>query len=93
VGVVAVAQGLYYRVTGVWPLVNLRTFEAITGPKRDKWLVRTVGILAAAIGTGLWTGLRRNLQPEVELIGVATPSGSGRSRPCMQVEASSPGFT
>jgi hypothetical protein len=56
-------------------LVDLRTFEAITGPKRDKWLVRTVGILAAAIGTGLWTGLRRNLQPEVELIGVASAVG------------------
>ena len=28
----------------------MRTFEAVTGRKRDRWLVRTVGILAIAFG-------------------------------------------
>jgi hypothetical protein len=53
---VAVAQGAYYLVTGLWPLVSIRTFELVTGPKVDRWLVKTVGLLAAAIGGVL--GLR-----------------------------------
>jgi len=28
----------------------MRSFEKITGPKRDKWLVRTVGVLIVVIG-------------------------------------------
>jgi hypothetical protein len=26
------------------------SFEAVTGPKRERWLVRTVGVLVLAIG-------------------------------------------
>lgn len=28
--------------SGVWPIVHLRSFEAVFGPKVDRWLVRTV---------------------------------------------------
>lgn len=54
-------QGVYYLITGVWPLVSLSTFEAVTGPKTDDWLVHTVGVLAAAIGLALLVGARRRL--------------------------------
>jgi hypothetical protein len=30
---VALIQGVYFVATGVWPLVSIRTFMAITGPK------------------------------------------------------------
>jgi hypothetical protein len=43
-------QGLYYVVTGLWPLAHYDSFEAITGRKRDAWLVRTVGLIASGIG-------------------------------------------
>lgn len=43
----------YYLMTGAWPLVHMRSFLFITGPKRDLWLVRTVGLLVGAIGTSL----------------------------------------
>lgn len=46
-------QGAYYLVTGLWPIVHFASFEALTGPKRDRWLVRTVGLLAAVIGLTL----------------------------------------
>lgn len=46
----AIAQGLYYLVTAVWPLVSMRTFMAVTGPKVDQWLVRTVGLLIGVTG-------------------------------------------
>jgi hypothetical protein len=47
------AQGLYYLVTGTWPIVHLRSFVALTGPKRDTWLVQTFGLLVAALGAAL----------------------------------------
>jgi hypothetical protein len=39
--------------TGLWPIVHRRSFERVTGPKRDFWLVRTVGGLAALSGVTL----------------------------------------
>lgn len=47
-------QAIYYCVTGVVPLVSMRTFEAVTGTKRDRWLVQMVGLLAISIGSSLW---------------------------------------
>jgi uncharacterized membrane protein len=38
-------QGIYYLIFGIWPLLSIRTFQAITGPKTDLWLVHTVGLL------------------------------------------------
>lgn len=51
-------QGTYYIATGLWPLVSMRSFETLTGPKVDKWLVQMVGLLAAAIGVTLLIGAR-----------------------------------
>lgn len=53
------AQGAYYVVTGMWPLVSMSTFEAVTGPKTDDWLVKMVGALAAVIGATLLVSIRR----------------------------------
>jgi hypothetical protein len=52
-------QGVYFLATGVWPLVSMRTFEAVTGSKVDRWLVKTVGLLVAVIGTSLLVDARR----------------------------------
>jgi energy-converting hydrogenase Eha subunit E len=57
---VVALQGTYYLATGLWPLVSLGSFEAVTGPKIDDWLVHTVGVLAAAIGIALLAGSRRS---------------------------------
>jgi hypothetical protein len=50
------AQGLYYVATGVRPIVHLRSFMAVTGPKRDTWLVQTFGVLVTAVGLALVRG-------------------------------------
>ncbi len=47
------AQGGYYFVTGIWPILHMRFFLAVTGPKADLWLVRTVGLLVLSIGGAL----------------------------------------
>ena len=50
---VALVQGTYFFVTGIWPLLSMGTFLKITGPKTDLWLVKTVGVVLAAIGATL----------------------------------------
>lgn len=47
---VALVQGIYFFITGIWPILSMRTFLKITGPKTDLWLVKTVGIILAVIG-------------------------------------------
>jgi len=51
-------QGWYYIATGLWPLVSMRTFETVTGPKVEDWLVRSVGLQAFSIGVGLLVASR-----------------------------------
>jgi len=51
-------QGAYYVASGIWPLVNMDSFEFVTGPKADDWLVYTVGLLLVAIGASLITAVR-----------------------------------
>lgn len=46
-------QGGYYVATGVWPVLHYRSFEAITGPKHDDWLVKTFGLFIAVVGAEL----------------------------------------
>jgi hypothetical protein len=62
-------QALFYLLTGLWPLVHLASFEAVTGPKVDDWLVRMVGLLTVVIGAVLALALRaRRVTPEVALL-------------------------
>jgi hypothetical protein len=58
----------YYVVTGAWPIVHMRSFEAITGPKNDKWLVNMVGALAVANGIALAFGARRETVSEETIV-------------------------
>jgi hypothetical protein len=72
----SLVQGAYYFITGVWPLVSPRTFQAITGPKHDVWLVKTVGVLVAVIGAVLaMAGWRRQSTREVPLLAVGSAAG------------------
>ncbi len=43
-------HGLFNALTGAWPLVHMPSFEAVSGPKVDRWLVRTVGGLLVVNG-------------------------------------------
>ena len=61
-------QSVYYLLTGIWPILHLASFEAITGPKVDDWLVRTVGALVIAIGLSLGVAARRREAPAATLV-------------------------
>jgi hypothetical protein len=67
------AQGICYALTGLWPLLSMGTFLAVTGPKTDLWLVRTVGVLVLVIGGVLLVAARRRaVTDEVALLGAAS---------------------
>ncbi|RJQ65710.1 MAG: hypothetical protein C4519_27390 [Desulfobacteraceae bacterium] len=64
-------QGLYYLVMGLWPVLNIGSFEEVTGPKTDLWLVKTVGILIVVCGFVLvLSAYRRRIRLEVAFLGI-----------------------
>jgi hypothetical protein len=69
------AQGIYYVATGVAPFVSRRAFEAVTGPKREWWLVETVGLLVASVGAGL-VGAAASDRATAEIKAIATGCAS-----------------
>lgn len=69
----ALIQGVFYAATGLWALVDLDSFMAVTGPKTDHWLVKTVGLLVTVIGAVLLFAWRRRAVPlEVALLALAS---------------------
>jgi hypothetical protein len=67
---VALAQSVYYGVTGVWPLASRRSFELVTGRKTDWWLVETFSLTLLPIGAALGLAAARDrVTPELELLG------------------------
>jgi hypothetical protein len=84
-------HGLFNVVAGVWPLVDMRSFEAVSGPKVDTWLVRTVAglmvvngltqITAPSTPEGLATSRRLGIGTALTLAAVDLRYGStGRIR-------------
>lgn len=55
----ATTEGIFFLVTGLWPLISLHSFMAVTGPKTDTWLVQTFGAVLAVLGAALLIGSRR----------------------------------
>jgi hypothetical protein len=75
---IAITQRIYYAAAGLWPIAHLPSFEAITGPKPEGWLVKTVGALVTATGATLVAaGLRDRITPEIEGLAVASALSLG----------------
>lgn len=76
--VLSLVQGLYFLVAGVWPIVHMPSFLAVTGPKRDLWLVNTVGAVVAVVGSALvLAGLRRRPSLETGLLATGSAVALG----------------
>lgn len=91
-------QGTYFLAAGVWPLLHMGSFEAVTGPKVDRWLVKTVGLCVACIGGTLLAAARHDrMTPEIRGLAVSsaaalaavdvTYSASGRISPIYLADA------
>lgn len=73
---VLLGQAALYLGTGIWPLLSRRTFEQVTGPKTDWWLVKTVGVIITVIGGVLgMSALRGQTPPEVPVLAVGSAAG------------------
>jgi len=70
---VAMAHGAYMLGMGLWPIVSLKTFEAVTGPKLEGWLTKGVGACLANIGAALGAaGARGKVARELRMMGATT---------------------
>ena len=63
------AQGLFNVASGAWPLLHLPSFEAVFGPKTDRWLVRTVAGLLLTNGL---VQLRAGRPEDARRVGLGT---------------------
>lgn len=73
VGRVWLLHSLYFVIGGIWAVVGRVSFEAITGKKRDYWLVRTVGGLLAIVGAVIGVaGSSRRLTPDLAWLAVGS---------------------
>jgi hypothetical protein len=72
----SIGQGIFYTATGFWPLLSRKTFEKVTGPKHDFWLVNTVGVVVGSIGLMLMSaGFYRRVTQEIRGLGMSTAAG------------------
>lgn len=70
---IARVQGVYYVATGVWPFLNRTTFEWITGPKIDYWVVGSFGVVLAVIGGVLLLAARaERITREIAVLGAGS---------------------
>ena len=74
---VALAQGLFYIATGLWPIASIASFEAVTGRKRERWLVKAMGGLIAAVGAALVVGSRERGSRAVRALGIGSAAALG----------------
>ena len=59
--------------TGLWPVLHMPSFEAVTGAKTDDWLVKMVGLLAFVIGLTIYTTSKRgSITRDILLLAVAS---------------------
>lgn len=72
------AHGVFLSSTGLWPIVHLRSFEAVTGRKRDKWLVKSMGAVLTAIGAAfIAEGVGGKRSPAIRVLGVGSTLALG----------------
>lgn len=67
---VSAAQGIVWFTSGLWPVFHLKSFEKVTGPKPEGWLVKAMGLLIASVGATLGhAALRDRVTRETALLG------------------------
>jgi len=78
---IATIQGVYFFATGIWPLIHVASFQAVTGRKTDNWtgseadhwLLNTVSVLIVAISIPLLMAAWRNsFSPEIIVLAMGT---------------------
>jgi hypothetical protein len=65
-------QSSYILLTAIWPIIDIKSFMAVTGYKEDIWLVKTVGalLIPVAICLGLHLFIRTDYRIALALGGL-----------------------
>ena len=95
---VAGAHSVYFVLFSIWPLIDIRSFEKLTGRKIDRWLVKTVAGLLTIIGAVIGrAGIRKRVTPEIVGLGIGSSAvlatidvtyvAQGRIRPIYLLDA------
>ena len=72
-----ILHGAYFVFGGAWPLLSLSTFEVVTGPKYDDWLVRSVALLLVVAGIILLTQPKRYIERSAVTLAIGTSFSLG----------------
>jgi len=76
---IATIQGVYFLATGIWPLVHVESFQAVTGRKTDNWtgseidhwLLNTISVLILSIAVPVLVAAWRNtITPEIIILAI-----------------------
>ena len=78
----AIGQGAFYLATGIWPLISMASFVAVTGPKESIWLVKTVGLLLMVTGIVL---LVAGIRGKVSLEGFLLATGDAAALAAIEI--------
>ena len=73
---VSLAHIAYWVFGAAWPLVNIKSFERVTGHKREDWLVRTVALLMLSVVATLFTMRRTRRDDETMRVMGATSAAA-----------------
>jgi hypothetical protein len=66
----ASVQSIYFLATGLWPILHMKSFLFVTGPKTDLWLVQLFGALICVPAIVLaYSAWRNTFKVETLLIG------------------------
>jgi len=66
-------HALYFGIGGLWAVIGKRSFQAVSGPKVDYWLVRTVGGLLLVVGAVIAVAdIRNRITPEIRWLAVGS---------------------
>lgn len=63
----------YLLIGGAWPMVHMSSFEAVTGPKDEHWLVRSVAGILLVISITLFAQLGKG---RIEYAAITTAMGA-----------------
>lgn len=66
-------QSSYIFITAAWPIIDIKSFIAVTGPKNDLWLVKTVAalLISVSVTLGSFLFIKTDLRPAI-ILGAST---------------------
>ncbi len=70
------AQGLYYLLIGLWPVVGIGSYQSATGHAASPWMAQAVGVLLLVDGVTLClAAYRRQGSPEILVLAFGSALG------------------